>query len=154
MGNDQYIDKQELEHVSTCMRNRKAKDMRNVNLSENIVLDKHIHIHTQVHTNVSTCMCVYIYRHTHRHLSESGQKYLDKINKTSVNVPFCGCPMLASVQGKAEQGHEQPNLIGRHPCPRWGQRVRSFQTQALLWFHERRLFNTCDCLFFCRLQQF
>lgn len=29
MGNDQCIDKQELERVSTCMRKRKAEEMRN-----------------------------------------------------------------------------------------------------------------------------
>lgn len=54
MRNDQCIDKQEPEHVSTCMRKLKARDMRNVSLSENTVLDKQIHINAQVYKNMST----------------------------------------------------------------------------------------------------
>lgn len=116
MGNDQCIDKQEPEHVSICMRKLKARDTKNVSLSENTVLDKHIHIHTQVYKNMPTCACLYIYRHTHRHLSVSGQKYLDKRKKLQ-NVPFYGCPVLASVQGQVGQGPEQPDLTGKNPCP-------------------------------------
>lgn len=41
------IDKQELEHKSSCMRKRKVKNMRKFNLSENIVILNTIHIHTQ-----------------------------------------------------------------------------------------------------------
>lgn len=108
IGNDQSIDKQGLEHMSSCMRKWKVKDTKKFNLSEKIVLDKHMHIHTQTYAykNTSTHARVYTHRHAHRHLSVSGQKYLDKMKKTSANVPLCGCPIPASVRGQIGWGFE------------------------------------------------
>lgn len=76
-------------------------------------------------------MSKYIYRHIHRHLPVSGQKYLGKMKKLLGMSNSMDAPLFQVFKARLD-GVLRTDLIGRHPCPWWGQRVRSLQTQALL----------------------